>query len=636
MNKGIFVNDSLHGLIPITYFEKKIISHSGFNRLHDVYQNSTVYLTFPSNRTKRFEHSVGTMKLCSDMFFYTIHNTENLEILEDFLKNGQTEINEIIKNSKHKTLKDKTLKDINVPEEKFFDSLVPSNINLLEFENKKIVYSILMQAIRVAALLHDIGHPPYSHVVENALTNVLDQVKDTKDNSKIDTFIEKINSSKINPNQKLHEQMGNKISEKIINDITSKEESNEFYVLVGLLVQEMYKEKIDYFKCLHKIIDSSVDGDRLDYVTRDSVNSGLTTGSIDYSRIIQGMTLQKDGDNSYVFAFSMKSITSIEDFLRRRFNIYQDIIYHHRVVKMNYLLQNIVEKLSLEYLYSPNEETENNRKFIDDISGLWTVLDLKNSEILLPQWNDSWLMTILKKIYMSEYYEEKKEMNSQKKIIRKQLQEFLYNEKKYKSCIKRREDFLIIERKIRKSFKLHEEELNQLLKFNYYEEAFEKLSSKDQRITRELNILESTFLVKFWNDSYGIYDILENFLYKLDPDDKFALEITETITSIVNKSANKIFEGKNEDNFISYTHISFKEKTLPIFNKDKGIEKIKDVSKSSEILATTLSSNPYFYYYYGGDITEQEFKKNKNIFLEEVGEEIGEYLFSIIKRKKEG
>ena len=75
MKKGIYLNDTIHGLIPLSEYEKRIISSIGFNRLHDVYQNSTVYLTFPTNRTKRFEHSIGTMKLCSDMFFYSVLNS---------------------------------------------------------------------------------------------------------------------------------------------------------------------------------------------------------------------------------------------------------------------------------------------------------------------------------------------------------------------------------------------------------------------------------------------------------------------------------------------------------------------------------------------------------------------------------
>ena len=55
MKKGMNINDSVHGLVRLTAYEKKILCSPEFNRLHDVYQNSTVFMTFPANRTKRFE-----------------------------------------------------------------------------------------------------------------------------------------------------------------------------------------------------------------------------------------------------------------------------------------------------------------------------------------------------------------------------------------------------------------------------------------------------------------------------------------------------------------------------------------------------------------------------------------------------
>lgn len=87
-----YINDSIHGLIPISDIEKEVISSSAFNRLHDIYQNSTVYLTFPSNRTKRFEHSLGTMKLCSDMFYFSLLNS-NKKNLNDFIESFARDIN---------------------------------------------------------------------------------------------------------------------------------------------------------------------------------------------------------------------------------------------------------------------------------------------------------------------------------------------------------------------------------------------------------------------------------------------------------------------------------------------------------------------------------------------------------------
>lgn len=68
------VTDSVHGTIFISELEHRMMSTPFFYRLHDVYQSSTVYMTFPSNRTKRYEHSLGTMELAGQMFYAAITN----------------------------------------------------------------------------------------------------------------------------------------------------------------------------------------------------------------------------------------------------------------------------------------------------------------------------------------------------------------------------------------------------------------------------------------------------------------------------------------------------------------------------------------------------------------------------------
>ncbi|MCM1196822.1 MAG: hypothetical protein NC310_07135 [Roseburia sp.] len=99
MKKRYYVNDTLHGQIELTNLEVKIFSSDSFNRLHDVYQNSTAYLTFPSNRTKRFEHSLGVLKITSDFFIRAIMNTEE-ETLIKFYEIFDNELNILLKDTK--------------------------------------------------------------------------------------------------------------------------------------------------------------------------------------------------------------------------------------------------------------------------------------------------------------------------------------------------------------------------------------------------------------------------------------------------------------------------------------------------------------------------------------------------------
>ena len=78
------VTDNIHDTIYLSGLESEFISTPYFYRLHDIYQSSTVYMTFPSNRTKRYEHSVGTMEVASSMLFSAVSNADNATTNELF------------------------------------------------------------------------------------------------------------------------------------------------------------------------------------------------------------------------------------------------------------------------------------------------------------------------------------------------------------------------------------------------------------------------------------------------------------------------------------------------------------------------------------------------------------------------
>lgn len=478
MRKGIYLNDTIHGLVALSEYEKRIISTIGFNRLHDVYQNSTVYLTFPTNRTKRFEHSIGTMKLCSDMFFYSVLNASE-EMLDKMYQIFENEFSEILGKIKEKPdFCDQKLGGVTPGEmpqidfDKLRHSLIPNNVS----SEYQIIHIILIQAIRAAALLHDIGHPPFSHVVEYALKAVYQEYKsfESTDNHNLQKYLE-IMSKYFEDNKKLHEQMGDEISNSILSEIITRitdeyERYNEnlFEVLVWESVKRIFQEK-GAFGSLHRIIDSSLDGDRLDYVTRDSINSGMNSGQIDYTRIINDMQLIVNGEE-ILFCIPLKAVNSVEDFIKRRFNIYKDIIYHHRVIKTDYLLEYTVRDLVKEYLSKQSEEPnhQNNKVVIPfDVSGLWfplgnaTTVEKSNA---LSQWNDSWLMTVLKQIFYTEYYRNKNiKKGSSEYILSQRLSELLRNNKCYYSLIKRSENFKTIDDAVKETLLRSKEAIGKIV-----------------------------------------------------------------------------------------------------------------------------------------------------------------------------
>ena len=89
------ISDTIHQTVYSSELESNMMSTAYFYRLHDVYQSSTVYLTFPSNRTKRYEHSHGTMGLAGEMFFSAITNAD-VSVLNSFFSSAEKHLNTIV------------------------------------------------------------------------------------------------------------------------------------------------------------------------------------------------------------------------------------------------------------------------------------------------------------------------------------------------------------------------------------------------------------------------------------------------------------------------------------------------------------------------------------------------------------
>lgn len=609
MKKGIYLNDSIHGLIPLSEYEKRIISSIGFNRLHDVYQNSTVYLTFPTNRTKRFEHSIGTMKLCSDMFFYSVLNADKKN-LEEFYSIFQDKYKKIIDEIVKKTSLCEQKLGGRTPEkmpeivfDKFSHSLIPHNVP----EEYQILHLVLIQSIRAAALLHDIGHPPFSHIVEYALKSVYEENKETPTNSKSKKFLETM-SKYFENNKKLHEEMGDEISDSIlrevihtINDEDEGYDENLFEVLVLESVKKIFAEEKP-FSYLHRIIDSSLDGDRLDYVTRDSLNSGMNSGKIDYNRIINDMQLFVDNKEIF-FCVPLKAVNSVEDFIKRRYNIYKDIIYHHRVIKTDYLLEYTVKDLVERYLKnSTDNECHNSKVLIPfDISGLWfplgeaTTAEKSNA---LSQWNDSWLMTVLKQ----------------------RLSELLRNNKCYYSLVKRGENFKVIDDAVKKVILENKTQIEELL------EQLKNVSALlDSKNSSNVTIIDFKATLDFIDLLTNSKGFVLSYVSKLGKATINLDSFEDYIKDIVKQEAKNIFTNiKFYDSIIVFKNISIGLDS-PIFFYDYNgkIYTLDEISGISNILSLDADYLPVFYIYILIKDGENIVKEKREELLNNIGKEIG-------------
>ena len=233
------INDPVYGFITIDHpLILDIIAHPYYQRLRRIYQMAFAHLVYPGAVHSRLHHSLGAYHLMCNAL--------------NELKSKGVEI---------------------TPAEE--------------------------SGAKVAILLHDVGHGPYSHTLENEL------IKDVHHET-ISILIMKV----------LNEQFNGQLSTAI--DIFTNNYPKRF---------------------LYQLISGQLDMDRMDYLTRDSFFTGVSEGVIGYDRILKMLTVHK-GE----LMVEEKAIYSIEKFLVSRRLMYWQVYLHKTVLSAEMMLVKIIRR----------------------------------------------------------------------------------------------------------------------------------------------------------------------------------------------------------------------------------------------------------------------------------------------------
>lgn len=567
-NKTKQITDSIHGTIYISAIEHQMMSTPFFYRLNDVYQSSTVYMTFPSNRTKRYEHSLGTMNLAGRMFYSAITNASKEDkqefldcLLEQFLvvlnafkdrnrlndlkfyRNSDDNLSKLIpkrgcEEDKFITLINDAFKEgfsfdnaLCKQEVCFFDLLpIDDNSAIKKIPLYSFLYQSALEALRIAALFHDIGHPPFSHIIEFTLQRLYCN-KDSSNfiESKAKKFVESLkkyvdcnsieemllySEEEKNIDPALHEQIGLDILYnafrgvmKTLTDEWGKNSSCKFNRVNALYLVTVIEftfgillEKSSVFESIHRLIDGPIDADRLDYVVRDSHNSGVDWGMIPYERLISSLKFVKTDNHFFCIAFPEKVTDDLDDLIVNRYKVFQRINYHHKTVKTSELLQRSVEALAKDYLSS-----KDGKEITPEIKDLWCPLGsaFGQSEVenQIGKWTDSWLISVLNNalIRLSDSDERASLVDNAigrteeyLESIYVMLEEVLLNRKRFFPLLKRHRDAITLKDDIQQKAKINDTALQKLVSHEYnklIQETDERSSSAQESLYR-INLLQ--------------------------------------------------------------------------------------------------------------------------------------------------
>lgn len=322
--------DPLHGDIKLSEIEKWILAQPIFSRLRYVKQNTFLYYVFPSANHTRFEHSIGVMHMASRIFDACKENYATGEM----------------KRKKYSQKK-----------ESFFNI---SNLN----ESEPLYY----QELRLAALLHDVGHGPMSHLFDNFSISIEGFLKIIEKSPTHKKYLKGFTKLVEDEKKVEHETLSCVFIIDLIQSLqnVSEKDPNKFSAPTHALVRTLSAERIvkmispkfeglqsvlkdandnNYEKFFSKIVTAfPIDADRMDYLIRDSYFSGVTYGIYDLNRIYSSFqAIRKNRKVDLVFKES--GLDSLLRFIQSRSHLYNQVYFHKTNRAVNTMLTYATESI---------------------------------------------------------------------------------------------------------------------------------------------------------------------------------------------------------------------------------------------------------------------------------------------------
>ncbi len=273
------IRDPIHGAIEISPEFNQVIDSAAYQRLRAIKQLGFSEFSFPGATHNRYLHSLGVSHLAGIVF-------------ENIFKN-------------------------------------------YNFSSSTTKYR-LKEAVKLGALLHDIGHGPLSHTTEEVMPKLKSLGIKAYNNRRSDVETSVINDE----DQANHEDYSIKfITDSSLTKVLKESFNDISPIHIACLIDKSLKcpddffidQGINYRTLLSQMVSSEIDVDRMDYLERDAYYCGTSYGKVDLHWLIANLTMHIKGDEAFL-ALNRKALYTFDDFLLSRHHMHLMVYFHHKSV----------------------------------------------------------------------------------------------------------------------------------------------------------------------------------------------------------------------------------------------------------------------------------------------------------------